>query len=85
VVRARAAESWLAGTGAIADIASLPATLAKEFGQRASKECTPISDHRSTADYRRHAVAVLAERLLMRAAAHADGGLQRDSRNGSSR
>jgi len=71
VVRARAAEGWLASTGSLVDIATLPSTIAKEFGKRAAQECTPISDHRSTADYRRHAIAVLAERLLMRAVSHA--------------
>jgi len=39
----------------------------REFGRRAGLEARPIDDHRSTADYRRHAVAVLAGRLLGRA------------------
>lgn len=30
----------------------------------------PIDDHRSTAQYRRHAVRVMAERLLRRAFPH---------------
>lgn len=38
-----------------------------EFGRLASDASRPIDDHRSTADYRRHAVAVLARRLLRRA------------------
>jgi len=38
----------------------------KEFGRIAASECSPISDHRSTADYRRHAVSVIAARLLDR-------------------
>lgn len=38
-----------------------------EFGRIAATESRPIDDHRSTADYRRHAVAVLARRLLRRA------------------
>lgn len=38
-----------------------------EFGRLAASASQPIDDHRSTADYRRHAVAVLARRLLRRA------------------
>ena len=37
-----------------------------EIGSRASKESRPIDDHRSTADYRRHAIKVLAQRLFER-------------------
>ena len=37
------------------------------FGAIAADECSPIDDHRSTAQYRRHAVAALAGRLLRRA------------------
>lgn len=36
------------------------------FGELAAEACTPITDHRSTADYRRHAVAVIARRGLER-------------------
>jgi CO/xanthine dehydrogenase FAD-binding subunit len=66
VVRARAAEAWVAGVlpwsgGALDD------GVAAEFGRRAAAEATPIDDHRSTAAYRRHAVGVLATRLLRRA------------------
>ena len=38
-----------------------------EFGRLAASASRPIDDHRSTADYRRHAIAVLARRLLRRA------------------
>jgi CO/xanthine dehydrogenase FAD-binding subunit len=66
VLRARAAEAWVAGVlpwsgGALDD------DPAAEFGRRAAAEATPIDDHRSTAAYRRHAVGVLATRLLRRA------------------
>lgn len=39
---------------------------AQEFGDRASQEARPIDDHRSTAQYRRHAIKILATRLLER-------------------
>jgi CO/xanthine dehydrogenase FAD-binding subunit len=39
---------------------------AKEFGRIAATESRPIDDHRSTAAYRRHAISVLATRLLQR-------------------
>lgn len=85
VVRTRSAEAWLTSTGALQNIAAMPAAIAKEFGQRASAECSPISDHRSTAAYRRHAIAVLAERLLMRAVARAGEMPTNASPGGSSR
>jgi CO/xanthine dehydrogenase FAD-binding subunit len=40
-----------------------------EFGRLVSGASQPITDHRSTADYRRHAVGVLARRLARRAGA----------------
>lgn len=40
---------------------------AVEFGRRAAAESRPIDDHRSTAEYRRHTIAVLSRRLLRRA------------------
>jgi CO/xanthine dehydrogenase FAD-binding subunit len=42
------------------------ASVAKEFGRIAATESRPIDDHRSTASYRRHAISVLATRLLER-------------------
>lgn len=39
----------------------------REFGSLAASAARPIDDHRSTADYRRHAVGVMAGRLLRRA------------------
>ena len=49
------------------DGGAMPQGVAEEFGRRASDEARPIDDHRSTAAYRRHAVSVLATRLLRRA------------------
>ncbi len=46
---------------------SLSCLDAQTFGELAAAASRPITDHRSTADYRRHAIAVLARRLLMRA------------------
>ena len=71
IIRCRDAESWLAGQ---VDLSSgvkahdITDALSAEFARRASSEARPITDHRSTADYRRHAVGVLASRLLRRAA-----------------
>jgi CO/xanthine dehydrogenase FAD-binding subunit len=67
VVRARRAEAWLGEQRNLQGSLTVSPALAREFGQRAAEECSPIDDHRSTALYRRHAVAVLAERLLLRA------------------
>ena len=67
VVRARNAEAWLANEMSLQGQLEISQQIAREFGRRAAEECSPIDDHRSTAAYRRHAVAVLAERLLLRA------------------
>lgn len=66
IIRCHAAEAFAATTidqagRSVADAA------VEEFGRIAASEASPIDDHRSTADYRRHAVAVLARRLLRRA------------------
>jgi CO/xanthine dehydrogenase FAD-binding subunit len=66
IVRARDAEAWIAARLEW-DGAALADGLVAEFAQRASAEARPIDDHRSTAAYRRHAVEVLAARLLRRA------------------
>jgi len=42
-------------------------SVARRFGELAADASRPIDDHRSTAAYRRRAVAVMATRLLMRA------------------
>lgn len=38
----------------------------QDFGELCAHSARPINDHRATADYRRHAIAVLASRALMR-------------------
>jgi len=73
VVRARHAEAWLASQISLEGRLTVPPSIAHEFGQRAAQECSPIDDHRSTAAYRRHAISVLTERLLMRAVEHVTG------------
>ena len=66
IIRCRAAERWLMSASDLRAGATLDADVAAEFGRRVRAEARPIDDHRSTADYRRHAVGVLATRLLSR-------------------
>ena len=46
----------------------VPVDQLDRFAELVAAASRPISDHRSTADYRRHAVGVLAQRLVRRAA-----------------
>jgi CO/xanthine dehydrogenase FAD-binding subunit len=46
---------------------SVTPEVASEFGRLAAAASRPIDDHRSTAAYRRHAIGVMAQRLLQRA------------------
>jgi CO/xanthine dehydrogenase FAD-binding subunit len=59
-VRARRAEAL------IADNPEPSAAVLDEFARTVSEEVSPITDHRSTEGYRRHAAGVLARRLLER-------------------
>lgn len=43
------------------------ADLIAEFATRCANAARPITDHRSTADYRRHAISVIVRRLSERA------------------
>jgi CO/xanthine dehydrogenase FAD-binding subunit len=66
IIRAREAEAFAAasidvGTGRVDE------AVVREFAALAAAAARPIDDHRSTADYRRHAIGVLAGRLLRRA------------------
>lgn len=67
-LRAPAAEAWVAERLG-PDVRVADAALTGEFGRRVAAEARPIDDHRSTADYRRHAIGVLAGRALRRAVA----------------
>jgi len=67
IIRCRAAEAWLKSTLDLSTREAISLDVANEFGRRAAKESSPIDDHRSTAQYRRHAISVLASRLLRKA------------------
>ena len=67
IIRCREAETWLKKTHDLSSRESISLDVANEFGRRAASESSPIDDHRSTAQYRRHAISVLASRLLRRA------------------
>lgn len=67
IIRCRETEQWLASQIDLKTISMVAPNLLKEFGERIANESKPIDDHRSTAAYRRHAVATLSRRLLMRA------------------
>ncbi len=64
VIRCREAEKWANSLGA--HPLSVSSDDAKHFGELVGSESRPIDDHRSTASYRRHAVGILATRLLQR-------------------
>jgi CO/xanthine dehydrogenase FAD-binding subunit len=69
VIRCHDAETWRADQVELGQPSGGPAPepVVAEFARRAAAEARPIDDHRSTAAYRRHAVGVLAARLLRRA------------------
>jgi CO/xanthine dehydrogenase FAD-binding subunit len=67
IIRCRAAEAWLKSTLDLSTRDAISLDVANEFGRRAAEESSPIDDHRSTAQYRRHAISVLASRLLRKA------------------
>ena len=69
ILRAPDAEA-LAAAGVDWEAGRASADLVQEFGLAVAAAARPIDDHRATAAYRRHAVAVLAGRLLRRAFPH---------------
>ena len=66
IIRCNEAESYAATVVDQHDRAVTDAQAA-EFARLAAAAARPIDDHRSTAEYRRHAVTVLSRRLLRRA------------------
>jgi len=67
IIRCRESEVWLSENVDLSMKSSLSTEVLQEFARRVSAEARPITDHRSTAEYRTHAVGVLAQRLLKRA------------------
>jgi CO/xanthine dehydrogenase FAD-binding subunit len=70
-IRASAAEAFIAAEIDWDRRSASPAAVAR-FGELAAVAARPITDHRSTADYRRHAVLVIAGRALQRCLATHD-------------
>lgn len=64
IIRAHDAEEWLGARGPLT--VRPDAEIVAEFAERVAAAARPIDDHRSTAAYRRHAIGVLARRLLER-------------------
>jgi CO/xanthine dehydrogenase FAD-binding subunit len=70
ILRCPDAEALLASEIDWATLAATPDML-DQFAAEVSATSQPITDHRSTAEYRRHAVRILAKRLARRAGAPA--------------
>ena len=77
-IRARDAEDFIAGVleedGLWESREAIPERALRRFGEIVAQAARPISDVRGTADYRRHAVGVLARRTLGWAWADYAGG-----------
>ncbi len=67
-IRALQAESFIAGAIDWDGPRASPEAVAR-FGELAAAAASPITDHRSTASYRRHAVRVITARALQRSLA----------------
>jgi CO/xanthine dehydrogenase FAD-binding subunit len=65
-IRARQAEDFISGQIDWSSLVLRDPASADRFGELVAAASRPIDDHRSTADYRRHAVGVLARRALLR-------------------
>lgn len=66
-LRARRAEGWISENLDWTSPRPPDQDVLMEFGKLVAEEASPITDHRSTANYRRHAVGVMAQRALARA------------------
>jgi len=66
IIRCHDAERFLVERHDLRDSTPPNDELVSEFGRLIAGASRPIDDHRSSADYRRHAVGVLARRLLER-------------------
>lgn len=64
-IRASEAEEFIAGEIDWDRLAASPAAV-RRFGELAAAAARPITDHRGTAAYRRHAIGVIAARALAR-------------------
>ncbi len=67
ILRCPDAEQWITDRLDWDTMSAVESVAAQEFGMMAAAAARPIDDHRSTAAYRRHAIGVLATRLLRRA------------------
>lgn len=65
-LRAAEAEAWVAPELPWEGDRPVEPAVAERFGQLVAAAARPIDDHRASADYRRHCVAVLARRALTR-------------------
>ncbi len=65
-LRAFEAETWVAQHIDWANRSVPDPRTYETFGVMVAEASKPIDDHRSTADYRRHAIGVMAQRALMR-------------------
>jgi CO/xanthine dehydrogenase FAD-binding subunit len=72
IIRCPDAEAYASGS-VDWDAGTVEPDVARRFGEIAAETSRPIDDHRSTAAYRRHAVGVMAARLLTRAFPGGDG------------
>lgn len=67
IIRCRKAEEFIQSRHDLSSSSPIDNNLAQQFGEIASNEASPIDDHRSTAQYRHHAISTMARRLLVRA------------------
>ena len=68
IIRAVEAEQWISAQTDLSQTPPRDESLADGFAERVAQAARPITDHRSTSDYRRHAIRVLARRLYLRSA-----------------